>query len=414
MLYKRIRTKSSPNGYTTCEQAYTPPGGQPQYSVMGTYTTSSQRETMADNPVPGYRKLIASGAIVNQPADYVSQRLEEIDGRYDAVYTGSGAHYERWGAVCSQQSGGFDPLGYAPDVDVDPLIADAKQQCVADINSTPYAFAEDTLEVANTLRFLRNPAQSLYKLAKDTEKTVWKYRRKRIKAAQMANVLNDLYLTRQFAIRPLVQSSYNAIDALNDKRNFTAERYNARGFASDSDSWSGEHRRYYSGTVWDSFQIVAETTVKVHAYSMYSFRSERDALFKAGLRGSDGLVGLWQVVPLSFMVDRMLDISSFIKGFDVLTDPRLYVLASGFVVRKSTKASMSYTGQTNPGWVTSGSGTITKHNYNYTRYTSWTPRVSDTLPRFKPSNLVRDTQSIADLFSLSAKIFTRSFKLSYT
>jgi len=411
MGYARFRVNHQPNGYGYFRKEFTNNNVTTLYAEAD-YLTSSGSESISDIVTPGFRKAIASGAVINNPCTYVRDGFVETTGSYIATHSSQPWRYQAWGPVISdnQTRSSFGAYDNLPVLDYDGLVAQAKQQCLADINSTPYSFAEDALELASTLRYLKAPGKSLLKLAEDMQKRSWKIRKtKGQKARRIANELNDLYLQRQFVMRPLVQSASDILDAYRDKQNYRAERYSARGFASDSDSYSGNLDVSLGWNAYDHYTITNEITCKVHAYVLYSHGESRGALHKLGLRGDDGFVALWNIVPLSFMVDRLYDISSLLKGAQALHDPRLGILAAGLVLRTKKTGKIDYVGQTNPSWSVSVSGTQEYSNFKYERY-PWTPHFSDTIPVLRPSNLVRDATNVAELFSLSAGIIYRSIK----
>lgn len=410
----RHRSKNYPKGYTYYGKYATPYGGvkAPFGTKNGDYLTYEESETISDIVTPGYAELKAKGLIVNSPMSYVHSTFFESEGSYLAARSG-GTEYEAYGPQITVGPLGTNGAWFnLPSLDSTSIIADAKQKCIADINSTPYSFAEDTLETAQTLRFLKNPGKSLLKLAEDTKKQAWRIRKKKgAKARQVADALNDLYLSREYAIKPLVMSSFDAIDALNEKLDHNAERYTARGFSEGEESYDNDDfRQYYNATVYDKFAIHNSIKVSVHAYCLYTHREQRGVLHKYGIRGDDGLVGLWNIVPLSFMVDQMYNISGLIQGITALSDPRMKIQACGIVVKTKIKGKCSWLEQNNPPWTCTVSGTQERESFTMTRGVDWYPSIADTIPVFRPSNLVRDAKSIANLFSLSAGIFSRSLK----
>lgn len=410
----RTRTTFSPRTYGYWQKDLINNGVRSIYE-SGTHETGNGLESIQDFVTKNYKSRIAQGHIINNPCSYERSSFIEEEGSYYASHKTLNKQYEGFGPVMANLKqellATIHPFLNLPAIDVGSVISDATQQCVADINSSPNSFAEDTLEVAETLRFLKNPGRSLYKLAEDVQKRSWKIRKKKgAKARQVADALNDLFLTRQFALRPLVHSAFDAVDALNSKLDYNAARYNARGFSSKTETYSGVVYGNATPTNYYRFQVNNSIKVSVHAYVLYTHRDKRGGLHKYGVRGDDGFVGLWNVVPLSFMVDRMYDISSFIRGFNALSDPKLKVLTSGYVKRTHKVGKISVIDQVNPSYDVSVSGSQSAEEYFYTRYTDWHPSLRDVVPVFKPQALIKDAQSTAELFSLSAGILSRSLK----
>lgn len=286
---ERVRTKSKPNGYGYYSKWYTPNGGATTLWEDADRIVFSDSERMEDVPTPNFRKIISDGGIVNSPALYVHDTFNESDGTYHGVNS-SGAKFDSYGPVCGVHANifGLHPLYNLPVLDAQPAIDDAKQQCVADINSTPYTFAEDSLEIASSVRYFASPGKSLYRLALDIQKRSWRIKKKRgAKARQIADALNDLYLEREYVLKPLVLSSFDLMDAMQDKLDRRAPRYNARGFASLEASYSNSDLKgYHTGSIYDRFSVLNTVTHKVHAYSLYSHEEYRGVLHKYGDRKS--------------------------------------------------------------------------------------------------------------------------------
>ena len=390
---------------------YLPPGGSPSLYDQQTYLTYAYDKGITDINTPDYKKRIAAGQIINNDCSVSESFTEETMGSYDTVSTGNHRYYITSGPVASYTGDlhGITPLTGLLPVDSGALIDRAKQQAVANIDQTPYGFAEDLAEIKDTIKFLKSPGKSLLDLARKSRKKKWQAQKKFKKSADIAEALNDSYLTYRFAATPLVRSVIDAIDAYKTRSDKRIEpRYSARGYAADSEGSTETLNPAYFPGAYTTISVSNEVVIKVRATILYTHTGNRGVAFQLGLRGKDIPVTAWNVVPLSFMVDRFFDISSAIRGVMNLSDPRLAILAASYSVKSNTKGKMTLISETIPGYTTSISGALETKFGSYHR-TVWSPTASDTDPRFTPQNLVRDAQSIADLFSLSAAIISRSF-----
>jgi hypothetical protein len=367
--------------------------------------------TMTDVVSPGYHRRISNGEIINSPCSFVQKDEVIRGGTYNAVPTYGSGTYRAEGAVLAEAISRLANPFVDSLLDPAPLHADAMQKCIANIDETPYAFLEDVGEIAETLRFLKSPGRSLLKLARDSQKTYWKYQRKLKKAHQLADAVNDLYLTQRFAMTPLVRSAFDAVDAYSSDRVSRPERITARGFSFESVDQSGPIRYNYNASAYDEFDRSSIQSTLVKATILYTHGGDTGAAFKLGLRGKDIPETAWQLVPLSFMVDRVYDISGAIRGVTNLSDPRLKILCASVTERRNLEASIVYSKQVNPGWTVTVSGSGTLKQFDYIRNV-WYPSYSNTAPVFTPLQLVKDAQSIADLFSLSGAILSRTFSSS--
>lgn len=413
----RTRTKTTPVQTSDWKQYYSDPNGNKSQIGSATYNQSGSTESMTDVVTPGYQTRIKRGEIINNNCSYWKGVLSSTDGYYKYTSSLYGDYFEETGSVAQHHAAyhGIGPYSGLSVPDVAQLTSHAKQQALANVDETPYAFMEDLGELGETIRFLKSPGKSLLKFSKDMQKRSWKIKSKYRKSADVALALNDLYLQRRFVMEPLVRSSFDAVDAYADfegRKRHNADRFVSRGYGNDSSSYSGEQRGYYDANTYDVFQCNSEVDIRVRAYIIYSFTGVRNLSHHLGLRGKDIPTTAWNLVPMSFMVDRLFDISAFSRGVMNLSDPRLSILAAGVTVKSNKSGSYRYTDQVhnNPNDYYSGSvsGSSESEDVTFTR-TVWSPSLSDTVPVLRPKNLVKDAQSIADLFSLSAAILARSF-----
>jgi hypothetical protein len=109
---------------------------------------------------------------------------------------------------------------------------------------------------------------------------------------------------------------------------------------------------------------------------------------------------MWQIFPLSFMVDRVIDISTFSKGVINLADPNVKILAAS--LRRKTTWIESYKLQSMwwNGYTGHAQGNTNEHTYFEYERTPWVPSFVDTLPKVTLGYLVDDATKIADLCAL--------------
>jgi hypothetical protein len=373
--------------------------------------TRNHTAVISDFTTKNYHSAIAAGAIINHACVISRELLEEGGGHWNNVRDSDGQGLYTTGDFFPVQRL-QDNVVYIPQKP-DPSLhhQHAMQQCLAAIDETPYNFLEDVGEIAETLRFLKSPGRSLLKLARDSQKKSWKIRNnKKMKAQQTADALNDLYLTQRFAMTPLVRSSFDAVDAYNSDKITRPPRVSARGFSSETLSKTGETIDLDFGSYSTKYRRSYSSSVVVRATILYTHSGGTGAAFKLGLRGKDIPVTAWQLVPLSFMVDRVYDISASIRTVMNLSDPRLKILAASVTEKLTDTSTLSLEEGAQPGYTVTASGSGKYDKFMYNRQV-WIPSFYDSKPVFIPSNLVKDAQSIADLFSLSGGIISRSFSL---
>jgi hypothetical protein len=119
-----------------------------------------------------------------------------------------------------------------------------------------------------------------------------------------------------------------------------------------------------------------------------------------GLRAKDIPRAMWAIVPYSFMVDRVIDISSGINGFVNLVDPRIRILAASVTRKKETVHTYTFNHKYDDGWSQLASGgprVIGRFTY---KRSLWVPTVLDAIPMAETKRLVDSTSKILDLATL--------------
>jgi hypothetical protein len=390
----RIRTRRSGGQYVHTSYLYNlTSSSQQEFSFRSNYN----RETIEDTVHPEWRERIARGEIINDPVEYTRIAIFRDLGKYE--YTSNGKQYLFEGSLESYY-GYFVPAQES--VDLPGLIADAKLGAIANLDSTPYAMLEDVFEVKETLRFLRNPLKTFMKTSKSFKKT---RRSKQRRGLSREKALASSWLEYRFAVMPLLNSVSNLVSGIAQgpeaiklrPRRVTSYRTDKKS----SDSAVSISNKNYERT--STSEIEARAIINYYVTNpIEGYRQ----LF--GFRAKDIPVGLWNVVPLSFMVDRMFDMSSAMKAGLNLSDPDIHI-RFGCVSTKSRKQrSCRFLGSThysvsNQNVTHHGSG-YTYLNFDYERQ-PWSPGVGDIVPRLKPLGLVNSLTKTADFIALIIQNF---------
>jgi hypothetical protein len=375
---------------------------------------------MDDVVVDRYHERIARGEIINNPCSYSRTSVQETDGFMTKKYPASGAtwDYDHVGPITGfyeSYSPGFSLIRPVPS----DLESRCKQLALRYIDSTPYAFGEDMLELRETIRFLKNPLGSLLKLSKSFKRRkqmLWRrdrkgnWRRRNAKATTWKQTLNtadyrlramtNIWLEYRFAAAPLMRSCLDAIGAYSSGSEYVRPlRQSARGKQTETVG-TIDHESSLNGLGWrQSYKIEQDCA----AHILYEISNPaNDWRFTLGLRFKDFPTTLWQIVPLSFMVDRVLDVSSFAAGAINLADPNIKILSACYRSKVTTTKEVTCTDDENPSWTITGSGgKRTYETFVYERV-PWIPNFLDTIPRAKPAGLVDEASKIIDLCALIA------------
>jgi len=373
-----------------------------------THMLHSKHEKIRDIVTPKFFKRIGNGDIINNPC-YISASTLACGG---GSYSASGLISSNQGHVYSQSGGSttlyeanmhnlHNNLSAISEADLEDMIQRSRLSALSNVDSTPFAFGEDILEIRETLRFLKRPLSSLAKVAKKVRRLARSKMNAR-KGLSLADALAEAYLEYRFAVTPLVRSSMSIVEAYSDKNSRREKRRTARGFSRFADDASDSPELHFSSTVYDNFHRSVSTKIDVHSGILYEVKNPvNDLNFRLGLRLKDIPVTLWQIVPLSFMVDRVVDISSAISGFLALSDPSVTILAGWTRVKTNKVNTLQFLSQVNPGWAVQVAGdVVVNEEFSYSR-TPWSPGYSDLNPQFTPWNLVKDVTSTLDLLALS-------------
>lgn len=382
------------------------PVGSDSYAlVYGPYQYFYSYKQMGDWVTKPYQKLISKGAIINNPCSFEKTERNESDGTVTGVHT-NGSYYEYSGPVTSKWLADMVLAGTLTDraagnqVDPPVMIAIAKQRALANIDSSTYGFAEDIAEIRDTLGFIRNPLGGILKETRALRRSLPSHR-------PLSQIPADAWLSYRFVITPSLKSIFDALEAVSRLLPKLPERQVAHGFIVDS----GEVAKTISGTSLFS-QLVFEDSYQWNVHYkgsiLYEVRNPiNDWKRLLGLRLKDIPVTAWNIVTLSFMVDRFLDISKAIQGLVNLADPSIQILAGSVTVRDEVIQKIALVDKIElppSDWTsTAVGGTREDLAYSYRR-TTWKPTVADVMPRLRLGGLVSDATKIADLVALTLNV----------
>jgi hypothetical protein len=381
-----------------CEFAYE---GDP-WSLVETFNQQYDYETMDDAVSENCHKRIARGEIINHPCSYERTWLQAESGSMKATPKPAYPGYVPWeqrGANTQRRAAvtGFTMNGKYPSLaDEGNLGHRAKLLAVANLDQTPYAFGEDTLEIRETLRFLKNPLGGILQGVRAFERRKKKLLTGSLKWEKRADALSNLWLEYQFAASPLYRSICDALEAYVIGNRALPKRLSSRGFAQDSNEDSGTETAGTSDFDWE-FQVKREC----HAGILYEVTNPiRDWRFTLGFRMKDLPTTFWQIVPLSFMLDRVYDVTSFSKGVINMADPNVKILSGFTRVKENWEASYRYSDATRPERTFSGDGGKTNWTSGGYHRTPWVPSFRDTIPKPHWQGIVDSATKVLDLGAL--------------
>lgn len=363
------------------------------------FERSSMSESMDDVVTPGYHQLIAAGAIINNPCTYTVEDRSTVGTGHSHFYRDPNYEFYVDGAVSAWFAQDRGLTFITLNTSIEDVEARCKLVALANVDSTPYAFGEDALELKETVRFLRNPTQSLYKLSRSFKKF---YKKRKADTGDLVKAHADTWLQYQFAVSPLIRSVSDALEAYSLKEPRKVDRLTSRGFSESSDLVSDQVT--LSNAI---FNRKVEESLEGHASILYVVSNPVDDWkYRLGFRVKDWPTTIWQVMPYSFMVDRLFDVTSFSKGIINLADPNVSMLAASYSKKHEYIQSYAFVDHTTSGFSVNSVDTVIDRNFSYVRDV-WTPSVSNTLPEFKPVKLIDSATKMLDLIALTISNFAR-------
>lgn len=389
----RLRTNVDPTSTSQGTHSYS---WDPSLDTTFSFTSSFRSRSMTDEVTLNYAKRVREGEIINNPCDY-----EEAKGTMNGG--GKVTFREHWypaglyrtvtGSPCRYFLSILSPTAVFPRDLFGTVSSTSQFKALANVDQTPYEMIEDIGEIKETLGFLRSPFSSIYALSSQFNKEGRRVARRR--GITLPKALAGLWLTWRFAFLPLVRSTINVMEGLATGDRTSKTRRISRGFFSVSEkvsedvvSGSAHSEQVFTHIIEDSSGVIYEVSNPVNGLR-YTF----------GLRLKDLPVGLWQLVPLSFMIDRFFDISSMIRGLTAIADPSVEFLA-GFTVRKDSRdVRVTFTDHDFYEILSLDSDEVFNKHFEYIR-TPWIPSVEDTLPPIDIGGLVSSATRITDLIAL--------------
>jgi len=378
----------------------------------GTFTYSRSRKAISDVLTPNFHSRIRRGDIINNAATITASDNPVPGGNYayDVKYdNGEVGVINATGPMYDNAVGKWLPgPSFAPDPSNGlDLGAMAKLKALSNIDSTPYSFAEDLAEIRTTVRHLISRGKLLKELNTSFDKRIRRFKRlsRGKKASTVARETSQLWLEYRFAISPLVRSIADLMEAANEKLKSRPERLTSRGFEQWSDSSS--QTVPYGGSRNLRANRTHESSIKVGAGVLYSVSNPLSGFrFKYGLRNKDIPVTVWAIVPYSFMVDRVFNISQALRAITNLWDPDVHIHAAWCRTSRETRTVYNVNGSAvgsdsnNPQqWHFSGTD-LPIESFEYVRV-PWTPSIADAIPTPTWVKLVDSFTKIADITALA-------------
>lgn len=381
------------------------------------FTTYHKVETIIDVSTPNAKKIIADGGIINNPFSYtLSETRAPIGTRTSKTVTNGKTTQTLYqsGANAAYWLDYMKPVfTHATPPNIGDMLLSTRLKALAKVDSSDFAFGEDAAEISETvktlrqgIRLIRAPLTEVRAIANRIKKASRK--NERLLNMNHYDALNSAYLQYRFALTPLVKSTMDVIEVISKDLEPLVKRYASRQAERASDT---------SVSVVDTgpfrFTQTRVTDVEARAVILYSIIKQIGMGWQRqlGFRGKDIAPTVWAVTRLSFMVDRVFDISSALKGFANLMDSNVNILAASYsrkTVVTTTTLVEAVSQMPNPNTTITRSphvGVIETLSVSKSR-TPWVPNPFDLVPPLRVSGLVSDAFAIADLAAITYSILS--------
>lgn len=412
----RTRSIADPE-YQDCAEYLYQDGGTRAIFSHSTQVQGSQ-ESMVDLVVPNFRERSAAGEIIENPCVKTLNSVTAGTGFYRADRIGVDLYYFSVGpgsvtTAWAKEFGyglGLCPLTSTPE-EKDRFLSQAKQIAIADMDTGDFAFMEDLAEIGQTIQFIGSPIRSIARLVRRMRREAQRSRPRHIRRRSPAEIarydiesMSNLYLQYRFALMPLVRSVEDALDILrNSLPPPVPERRTGRGYAGSGPLVNSQTEWVY----YSKFEFSKNSSYEyaVRAAIHYEVKNPRsDPAFHLGLRLKDIPETAWAIVPFSFLVDRVSNISNTIRGLTNLSDPTLEILGASHTVTEEVEVTDRFTNQNDSKYTftISGDDVVTVSN-SYDRL-PWEVTASDTLVTPELGALVDDITELADVVTIAVQL----------
>lgn len=383
-----------------------------------TYDRHLDSRVMDDVITSDYSRRSTDGEILINPLEFVVNRHVLPDDTINWTETSTGDSFSVPDSATANVL--RSTIGYLPQtenlyvpsttIDEDEELDLRRQLALAFVDKPQYGFGEDLFEIAETIRFLKNPFNSIIKLLRafDLKASGRLSKMDHIRDfARKSEAVAEVWASYSFALAPLVRSIENALDALHDTSTLSLRRTsrskNTIGVSNSADFvgsfWGGQGLPLFGANA----TATRTQSIEFHAGIVYDAPQRGYLIDKLGLRNKDLIVTAWEVIPMSFMLDRIVSVKNVLSSSINLLDPTVSIKGGFVTKRKTERYSVLQTdfGFTRDGHVlnTFAAQPHVTEKFTMTRE-KWDPSIADSLPLFNPKELVNSATKMADLASL--------------
>jgi len=363
-------------------------------------------ESMVDTVTPDFHRKMRQGSVINNPLQYAKTVINRSGGGvYHAVRTSNGQTLHGTGGsltwAITPRAGAICPQYVWPSHQEVDLFREVKLRALASVDKPSYDFTEDVFSLRETAKFLRYPFVELSNLA-------WRWSRThqlttvRRKGVERAKALADAYFELQYGARPIVTSIDKLLQSLVVGHKPAPPARQASRATLDIVDQDPAKSHASLGTTGYTFTRSGIRKTQYKAVVLYELANPTvDWRKKYGLRLKDVPTVAWELYPLSFMVDHLVDVSACITALSNIADPSVRILSGCTVKRAHTLIQFSLVKQVLAGWtITISPDQVEQNSFSMVR-SKWEPEVTDAFPVFSFGGVRGDYKTLAEMLGLS-------------
>jgi len=274
--------------------------------------------TMVDETHPGFFKAIKNGDLILGPLSLRKLTRTVPDG-FSASYLSKPAEIEYWSrtgtanwtaAMLAISSPVYDPPAFLGLKSDDQLYIDA----LAAVDPTDFHMMEDVLQMTQFFESLTKPFREMLGVVRRVRSGGKFLVLGHKDARQILNTATNAWLTYRFELIPM----YNTIIGLikGQSRPWKKLKKGVRLRASASSrAYETIIGSYWNPSQHEQFSVKHLERREKRAIVFYQLNMERAGIAQTyGTRLKDLPVGMWNVVRLSFMLDRVINITGYISA----------------------------------------------------------------------------------------------------
>lgn len=324
--FGRYREDGSVENVLVTNQNFNCSGAVTSSSQLSGHRTGSIRGCV-DVVTPGYKKIVSSGGIVNNPffkvkytfdgggtgIGYRTNPCTDPNGNSGTDWNSSQRTYDT--GFRFQESRANGQLICPPTtVDAASLVRAAATKALAAVDTSPAEGLVTLAELGKTISMLRNPLSAINKFTERWAKSKSMRRALQQTALHGPRAIADQYLAYYYGMRPLVKDVEALLEAYVNSGE-QPKRRTARGYAEATKTTvttGGSTEASVSvGRSWSTNQYTRTDTVQVR-YGILYVPSSQSFAKSFGLRFSDLPSAVLELTPWSFLVNYFANVKDVI------------------------------------------------------------------------------------------------------